>query len=68
MSDREVNLEILLALAVARGRLDAPGRDRLLKDEEQAVAAAVLPVWSEVWWPSTGRRPRARRTCRRTRP
>ena len=42
MSDREVNLKILLALAVARGRLDAPGRDRLLKDEEQAVAAAVL--------------------------
>ena len=42
MSDREVNLKILLGVAVARGRLDAPGRDRLLKDEEQAVAGAVL--------------------------
>jgi glutamate dehydrogenase len=42
MSDREVNLKILLGLAVARGRLDAPGRDGLLKVEEQAVAQAVL--------------------------
>ena len=42
MSDREVNLKILLGVAMARGRLDAPGRDRLLKHEEKAVAAAVL--------------------------
>ena len=42
MSDREVNLKILLGVAVARGRLDAPGRNRLLKVEEQAVAQAVL--------------------------
>jgi glutamate dehydrogenase len=42
MSDREVNLKILLGVAVARGRLDARGRDRLLKQEEPAVAQAVL--------------------------
>ena len=42
MSDREVNLKILLGVAGARGRLDVPGRDRLLKQEEPAVAQAVL--------------------------
>jgi glutamate dehydrogenase len=42
MSDREVNLKILLGLATARGRLDASGRDLLLETEEHAVAQAVL--------------------------
>jgi glutamate dehydrogenase len=42
MSDREVNLKILLGVAVTRGRLRTPGRNRLLKAGEQAVAQAVL--------------------------
>ncbi len=42
MSDREVNLKILLGVAVARGRLRRSGRNRLLEADEQAVAGAVL--------------------------
>ncbi len=41
-SDREVNLKVLLGLAVDAGRLDEQGRDRLLSDATDAVAAAVL--------------------------
>jgi glutamate dehydrogenase len=42
MSDREVNLKILLGVAMARGRLRPAGRDQLLEADEQAVAGAVL--------------------------
>ncbi|MGA3219626.1 MAG: NAD-glutamate dehydrogenase domain-containing protein [Acidimicrobiales bacterium] len=42
MSDREVNLKVLLGVAVARGRLHIAGRNRLLKAEGPAVAEAVL--------------------------
>jgi glutamate dehydrogenase len=42
MSDREVNLKILLALAVADGRLDMAERDRLLGRVAATVAEAVL--------------------------
>ncbi|MGP8208361.1 MAG: NAD-glutamate dehydrogenase domain-containing protein [Acidimicrobiales bacterium] len=42
MSDREVNLKVLLGVAVARGRLHIAGRNRLLKAEGPAVADAVL--------------------------
>jgi len=41
-SDHEVNLKILLGLAVQRGELDAEGRDRLLADVTEHVAAHVL--------------------------
>ncbi|HET9075431.1 MAG TPA: NAD-glutamate dehydrogenase domain-containing protein [Acidimicrobiales bacterium] len=41
-SDREVNLKILLALAIERGRLDPADRDRLLALSEQEVADQVL--------------------------
>jgi glutamate dehydrogenase len=41
-SDREVNLKILLALAIERGRLAPEGRDAYLTGAEREVAAAVL--------------------------
>jgi glutamate dehydrogenase len=41
-SDREVNLKILLALAIERGRLAAGDRDELLESVQEEVAAAVL--------------------------
>ena len=41
-SDREVNLKILLALAIERGRLDPAGRDGYLADAEDEVATDVL--------------------------
>jgi glutamate dehydrogenase len=41
-SDREVNLKILLALAVERGRMPADQRDGLLADVTDDVAAEVL--------------------------
>jgi glutamate dehydrogenase len=41
-SDREVNLKILLALAIENGRLDERGRDDYLMDAEPEVAAEVL--------------------------
>jgi glutamate dehydrogenase len=41
-SDREVNLKILLALAIERGRLDPAERDRYLSEAEEEVAAEVL--------------------------
>ncbi len=41
-SDREVNLKILLALAIERGRLPADERDRLLGSVQEEVASAVL--------------------------
>jgi glutamate dehydrogenase len=41
-SDREVNLKILLALAIERGRLDGSERDEYLKRSEGQVAADVL--------------------------
>ncbi len=40
--DREVNLKVLLGVAVARGRLARRQRDQLLAADEQAVAGAVL--------------------------
>jgi glutamate dehydrogenase len=42
MSDREVNLKILLGLAEATGRLDADDRDDMLVGSKEAVASAVL--------------------------
>jgi glutamate dehydrogenase len=42
MSDREVNLKILLNAAVADGRLDADGRNALLRELTDAVTARVL--------------------------
>ena len=41
-SDYEVNLKILLELAIEQGRLDRPGRDRLLAEVQGDVAASVL--------------------------
>jgi glutamate dehydrogenase len=41
-SDREVNLKILLALAIERGRLGAADRDRYLEAAEDEVATEVL--------------------------
>ena len=41
-SDHEVNLKILLEVAVARGDLDRADRDRLLHEVEDAVVAHVL--------------------------
>jgi glutamate dehydrogenase len=41
-SDHEVNLKILLDLAVRRGELDADGRDALLAEVTEDVAAHVL--------------------------
>ena len=41
-SDREVNLKILLALAVEKGRLDPAERDRFLARSEEEVADGVL--------------------------
>ncbi|HWE55840.1 MAG TPA: NAD-glutamate dehydrogenase domain-containing protein [Acidimicrobiales bacterium] len=41
-SDREVNLKILLALAIERGRLAAGDRDRYLAAAEDEVATEVL--------------------------
>jgi glutamate dehydrogenase len=40
-SDREVNLKILLRLAVEAGELDAHGRDELLRDMTEEVASHV---------------------------
>jgi glutamate dehydrogenase len=42
MSDREVNLKILLNAAVAQGRLDREGRNALLRDLTDAVTDRVL--------------------------
>jgi glutamate dehydrogenase len=42
MSDREVNLKILLQLAISAGRLAPTKRDGLLSDTRDAAAAAVL--------------------------
>ncbi|HTV10514.1 MAG TPA: NAD-glutamate dehydrogenase domain-containing protein [Acidimicrobiales bacterium] len=42
MSDREVNLKILLGPAISQGRLDAGERDRLLAEAGEAAAEAVL--------------------------
>ena len=42
MSDREVNLKILLGLALSAGRLDAAGREAMLVGSKEAVAGAVL--------------------------
>ncbi|MGI8750885.1 MAG: NAD-glutamate dehydrogenase domain-containing protein [Acidimicrobiales bacterium] len=42
ISDREVNLKILLALAIEEGRLDAEGRDQLLAAVTADVVEAVL--------------------------
>jgi glutamate dehydrogenase len=42
MSDREVNLKILLDVASVQGRLTKTARDQLLKHVEDAVAEAVL--------------------------
>jgi glutamate dehydrogenase len=41
-SDREVNLKILLGLAIDSGRMDGDGRDRLLASVAEDVAAQVL--------------------------
>ncbi|HET6964331.1 MAG TPA: NAD-glutamate dehydrogenase domain-containing protein [Acidimicrobiales bacterium] len=41
-SDREVNLKILLALAIERGRLAPADRDRYLSGAEEEVATEVL--------------------------
>ena len=41
-SDHEVNLKILLGLAEADGRIDRPGRDRLLAQAADEVVATVL--------------------------
>ncbi len=41
-SDREVNLKILLALAIDRGQLDPADRDSYLSRDEQEVAHEVL--------------------------
>ena len=41
-SDQEVNLKILLALAIERGRLPAGERDQLLESVQGQVASAVL--------------------------
>ena len=41
-SDREVNLKILLSLAEDDGRIDRPGRDRLLAAVSADVASEVL--------------------------
>jgi glutamate dehydrogenase len=41
-SDHEVNLKILLGLAVTRGELDGPGRDAALAEVTEDVAAHVL--------------------------
>ena len=41
-SDREVNLKILLALAISEGRLAESDRDGYLKRAEEEVAASVL--------------------------
>jgi glutamate dehydrogenase len=41
-SDHEVNLKVLLNLAVDRGELDRPGRDELLRAVTEDVAAHVL--------------------------
>jgi glutamate dehydrogenase len=41
-SDREVNLKILLAMAIEEGRLDHAGRDERLQAAEDEVAAEVL--------------------------
>jgi glutamate dehydrogenase len=41
-SDREVNLKILLALAIEEARLDPPGRDRYLAESATEVAEDVL--------------------------
>ncbi len=41
-SDHEVNLKVLLDLAVRRGELDAAGRDALLEEVTEDVAAHVL--------------------------
>lgn len=41
-SDREVNLKILLALAIERGRLEPEHRDRYLQEAEDEVATEVL--------------------------
>jgi glutamate dehydrogenase len=41
-SDREVNLKILLAMAIERGRLTMPERDGLLAQVQDEVANAVL--------------------------
>ncbi len=42
MSDHEVNLKILLGLAVRDGRLDADGRDGMLVGAQGAVSRSVL--------------------------
>lgn len=42
MSDREVNLKILLGLALAAGRLGDAGRDEMLASAQESVARAVL--------------------------
>ncbi len=42
MSDREVNLKILLGLALTAGRLDVAGREAMLVGSKEAVAGAVL--------------------------
>ncbi|MDA3934110.1 MAG: NAD-glutamate dehydrogenase [Gammaproteobacteria bacterium] len=41
-SDHEVNIKILLALAVAQGKLDQPSRNQLLKDMTNDVERLVL--------------------------
>jgi len=41
-SDKEVNIKIALKEAVARGRIDGPGRDTLLAEMTEAVAEIVL--------------------------
>jgi glutamate dehydrogenase len=41
-SDREVNLKILLALAIERGRLEPDERDEVLRSVQDHVAAEVL--------------------------
>ncbi len=41
-SDHEVNIKILLNLAVERGQLDSTGRNQLLKEMTDEVAALVL--------------------------
>jgi glutamate dehydrogenase len=42
LSDREVNLKILLNAAVAEGRLDSDGRNALLQDLTEAITDRVL--------------------------
>jgi glutamate dehydrogenase len=49
-SDAEVNLKILLQLAMDRGELDEQERDQALNDVRSDVAASVLhSVWRQAW-------------------